>query len=131
MPLDTIEQYQIESEDERDGWRGPIGKLLTFTGFIVLANAFIVAMFFRHMLSLRYQILFAVIGGGVGVTGMLMRGNKREHVTTAILVSVAGIISTAVMAFLLDRFGLLAVAAVVFVVGFLVIKLEERAWKKL
>lgn len=131
MPLDTIEQYEVEGESERDGWRGLTGRLLTFTGFIVLANAFLIALLFRHMLSARNQVLFAAAGGIMGVTGMLLRGNKREHVRTAIFGSITGILLTAVMSFLLDKFSVFAVGALMLVLAWLIQRLEERAWKKL
>lgn len=40
MGFGTLEQYQREAESERAGWRGAVGRTLTFAGFIVLANAF-------------------------------------------------------------------------------------------
>jgi hypothetical protein len=47
---------------------------MAFAGFIVLANTFFVALLFRHILSFRNQLIFALVGGIVGVAGMLLAG---------------------------------------------------------
>ena|SRR5437764_889243 len=131
MGLDTLEQYRIESETERSGWRGLIGRMLTLVGFIVLANAFIAALFFRHILAFRYQIIFAVLGGLVGLAGMVLRGNSRAQIRAAMATVMAAIGATIIVSLLEERFGWLIMLVVMIVVVWLVQKLEEHAWKKL
>ena len=131
MEFETLEQYRQEGETEREGWRGLIGKTLTFAGFIVLANAFIVAMFFRHTLAFKYEIICAVIGAFVGVAGMRLRGNNFDQILTAIGASAAAIVTMIVMTLLESYFGWVAMLVVAIVFGWLVQKLQEHAWKKL
>src|SRR5215217_729678 len=110
--MNSIEQYEIESENERGGWRGLVGKLLTFAGFILFANAFIVAIIFRHILSFRNQVIFAIAGGVIGLLGMLIRGNKRELIEPAAIAVVAGVIATTAINLLEERFGFIVMCAV-------------------
>ena len=131
MGLDTLEQYRQENETERRGWRGLAGKVLTFAGFIVLANAFIVALFFRHILAFRYQVLFAVLGSLVGLCGMLLRGNSRAQIVVAMSAAISAIVAMIIVTLLEERFGWLTMIGLMIVVVWLVQKLEERAWKKL
>jgi hypothetical protein len=131
MEFETLEQYRQEGETEREGWRGLIGKTLTFAGFIVLANAFIVSMCFRHMLAFKYEIICAVIGGFVGVIGMRLRGNNLDQILTAAGASAATIFTMIVMRLLESYFGWAAMIVVAIVFVLLVQKLEEHAWKKL
>src|SRR2546423_10838856 len=98
MGFDTLEQYRSESETERGGWRGLLGKTLTFAGFIVLANAFVVALFFRHLLAFRYQLSSSVLGALVGVLGMWLRGNSHEQIWMATGPAIGAIVVMILMA---------------------------------
>ncbi|HJQ23238.1 MAG TPA: hypothetical protein VKA60_04935 [Blastocatellia bacterium] len=131
MEFDTLEQYRSESETERGGWRGLLGKTLTFAGFIVLANAFIVAMFFRHILAFRYQLICSVLGALVGWLGMWLRGNSREQVWLAMAAAIAAIVTMILMAVMEARFGWWGMMAVLVFIALLLHKLVQRAWKNL
>jgi hypothetical protein len=131
MSFDTLEQYRQEGETERAGWRGPAGRALTFAGFVVLANAFVVALFFRHILAFRYQLLFAVLGALVGLLGMWLRGNSPAQVWKAMGAAAAAVITMSLMAVMEARFGWWGMIAVMAVIGWLLLKLEEHSWKKL
>jgi len=131
MEFETLDQYRNEAENERSGWRGWIGRLMTFAGFIVLANAVVVALLFRHILSFRYQVLCAIIGAAVGVLGMLVRGNRLEHITTAAIASTAAILATVVVSLLEERFGIFIIAGLVLVFGWAIQRIERRVWKNL
>lgn len=131
MGLDTIDAYRIESESEKTGWRGATGRFLTFAGFVVLANAFIIAMLFRHVLSFRAQLLWAVAGGVVGVVGMIIRGNRRDQISTAAIVCGSLILATIVVSWIEERFGWVVLIGIVLVFGWLVQRLQERSWKNL
>jgi hypothetical protein len=129
--MKTIEQYEIESENERGGWRGLVGKALTFAGFILFANAFIVALLFRHLLSFRNQVIFAIAGGAIGVLGMIVRGNKRELIEPAVCAVVAGIIATIAINLLEERFGFIVMCAVGLAFAWLVSLFVNRMNEKL
>jgi hypothetical protein len=131
MELDTLQQYKLESENEKDGWRGVLGKILTFSGFIVLANAFLIGLLFRHLMSFSTEMIIAATGAAVGAVGMIIRGNKRSHVLTAVFLSLGAILTRVIVSFALERFGwiVLIVGVVLFV--WLVQRLEQRAWEKL
>lgn len=131
MGFDTLDQYRLESETERGGGRGLLGKTLTFAGFIVLANAFVVALFFRHILAFRYQLIFAVLGALVGLLGMWLRGNSREQMMAALGPAVGAIVAMVVMAVTEARFGWWGMMAIMAGIGWLLIKLEQHSWKKL
>lgn len=131
MGLDTLEAYRIESENERDGWRGWLGKLLIFTGFIIFANAFLVALLFRQLLSFRNQIIFAALGGLVGVAGMLLRGNHREAIGIALITVSVGIAVAIAMNLLEARFGFLGMAAALLMLAWLIGKFVEHIREKL
>ena len=131
MEFETLDQYRNEAENERSGWRGLIGRLMTFAGFIVLANAVVVALLFRHILSFRYQVLCAVLGAVVGILGMLVRGNKREHITAAAIGSAAAILATVVVSLLEERFGIFIIAGFVLIFGWAIQRIEQRVWKNL
>jgi hypothetical protein len=115
--MNTIEQYRVESENERGGWRGVVGKVMTFAGFIIFANAFLVTLLFRHLLSFRNQIILTVAGGIIGVLGMVIRGNKRELIVPAVVAAITGIVVTVAMNFLEGKYGFIVmiVLALVFV----------------
>jgi len=131
MGLDTLDGYRIEAESEKPGWRGATGRLLTFAGFVVLANAFLVAMLFRHILSFRAQILSALAGGTVGVVGMIIRGNRRDQINVAAISFGCLVLTMIVVAMIEERFGWLGLVIFVLVFGWLVQRLEERSWKNL
>jgi uncharacterized membrane-anchored protein len=131
MGFDTLEQYRSESETERGGWRGLLGKTLTFAGFIVLANAFVVAMFFRHLLAFRYQLIFAVLGALVGWLGMWLCGNRREQMWMAMGPAIGAIVAMILMTVMEARFGWWGMMAVMAAIAWLLIKLEQHSWKKL
>jgi hypothetical protein len=131
MGLDTLDEYRLESETERGGWRGLLGTILTFVGFIVLANAFVIALFFRHNLAFRYQLICSVLGTLVGLLGMWLRGNNRAQIGKAAAVAVAAIITMVLAALMEARFGWWGMIAVMAVIGWLLIKVEEYSWKKL
>jgi len=131
MGLDTLDEYRIESETERDGWRGWLGRWLTVTGFIVFANAFLVALLFRQLLSFRNQIIFAALGGLVGVAGMRLRGNNREAIRIALITVSVGIAVTIVMNLLEARFGFLGMVATLLMLAWLIGKFTERIREKL
>ncbi|HEY9231781.1 MAG TPA: hypothetical protein VIS78_06530 [Blastocatellia bacterium] len=131
MGFDTLEQYRSESETERGGWRGLLGKTLTFAGFIVLANAFIVAMFFRHILAFRYQLIFAVLGALVGWLGMWLRGNRREQMWMAMGPAIGAIAAMILMTVMEAHFGWWGMIAVMVAIAWLLHKLVQYAWKKL
>ena len=131
MGLETIDDYCSEAEYERGGWRRSLGRIMTFGGFVILANAVLVALLFRHLLSFRDQLVLALIGAVVGVLGMLVRGNKRSHVRVAAFASVGAVVATLIVSILEERFGVLAVAGLVLVFAFLIQKLEYHAWKNL
>lgn len=131
MGLDTLEEYRIESENERDGWRGWLGRWLTFTGFIVFANAFLVALLFRQLLSFRNQLICAALGGLVGIAGMLLRGNNREAIGIAAVTVSVGIAVTIAMNLLEARFGFLGMVAALLMLAWLIGKFTERIREKL
>jgi ammonia channel protein AmtB len=131
MGLDTLDNYRSEAESERLGLRGMIGRAMTFVGFIVLANAFLIALLFRHLLSFRNQIIFAVSGAVVGLIGMVVRGNTRSQLATATIASIAAVAVFVIVSFLEERFGLMALVGIVLVIAFLIQKFEERLWKRL
>ena|SRR5437867_3213303 len=131
MALDTLDQYGADSEIERGGLRGLTGIVLTFGGFILLANAFLVALLFRHLLSFRNQLLCAAVGAGFGVIGLVLRGKKRSQIVTAAIASTAAIVATIIIQFVEERFGILLLGAAVVLFVWLIQKLEERAWKNL
>ena len=131
MGLDTLEEYRIESENERDDWRDWLGRWLTFTGFIVFANAFLVALLFHQLLSFRNQISFAGLGGLVGVAGMLLRGNNREAIRIAAVAVSVGIAVTIAMNLLEARFGFLGMVATLLMLAWLISKFTERVRERL
>ena len=131
MQFETLDQYRNEAETERSGWRGWIGRLMTFAGFIVLANAVVVALLFRHILSFRYQVFCAIIGAVVGMLGMLVRGNKHEHMSAAAIASVAAILATLAVSLLEERFGIFIIAGFVLVLGWAIQRIELRVWRNL
>ena len=131
MDLDTLDQYRSEAETERVGLRGVIGKALTVAGFIALANAFVIAMLFRHLLSFKNQLICASVGAVVGLIGMMIRGNTRLQLTTAAVSSTGAIAATVIVAFLEDRFGLPILVGVVLLGVWLIQKFEQRLWKRL
>src|SRR5689334_21029574 len=105
MAFDTLEEYRLEGETERGGWRGLLGTILTFAGFIVLANAVVVALFFRHVLAFSYQLIFSVLGTLVGLLGMWLRGNNRAQMGKVAATAVAAIITMVLAAVMEARFG--------------------------
>ena len=129
MGLDTLDRYL--SESERAGWRGVLGNVLSVTGFVVLANAFLIALLFRKLLSFRYQIILAIAGAIVGVLGMILRGSSRERIRTAVIASISAIGATVIVSLLEQRFGWLVMVAMVLAFAWLVQRFEEHAWKKL
>ncbi|HVG18779.1 MAG TPA: hypothetical protein VNI02_06970 [Blastocatellia bacterium] len=129
--MDTIEQYRAESENERGGWRGALGKVMTFAGFIVFANAFLVALLFRHLLSFRNQVILAVVGGIIGLAGMAVRGNKRELIEPAAFAVVAGIIATVAINLLQERYGFVVMVVAALTFCWLVNRFIEHVDKKL
>ena len=131
MGFDTLDQYRLESETERSGWRGLLGKILTFAGFILLANAFVVALFFRHILAFRYQLICSVLGALVGLLGMWLRGNSGEQKWVAGAASAAAITTMILMAALEAYFGWWGMIAVIAIVVLVAQKLEQHSWKKL
>ena len=131
MGLDTLEEYRLESETERGSWRGLLGTMLTFAGFVVLANAFVVALLFRHILAFRYQLIFAALGALVGLLGMWLRGNNRAQMGKAMAVTVAAIITMILAAVMEARFGWWGMIAVLLIIGWLLMKVEQYSWKKL
>jgi uncharacterized membrane protein YcgQ (UPF0703/DUF1980 family) len=131
MALETLDAYRSQAETERAGLRGLIGRAMTFAGFIVLANAFVVALLFRHLLSFRNQIICAVAGALVGLIGMLVRGNTRPQLTTAAIAVTGAIAATVIVAFLEERFGLLVLVGIVLALVWLIQKFEQRLWKRL
>jgi Na+/H+-translocating membrane pyrophosphatase len=131
MALETLDQYRSQAESERAGLRGLIGKAMTFAGFIILANTFLLALLFRHVLSFRNQIVCALVGAVVGLIGMLVRGNTRSQLTTAALASSGAIAATVIVSFLEERFGLLILVGIVLVLAWLIQNFEKRAWKRL
>jgi hypothetical protein len=118
--MNTIEKYRVESENERGGWRGVVGKAMTFAGFIVFANAFLVMLLFRHLLSFRNQIILAAVGGVIGVAGMSVRGNKRELIAPAAVAVAASIGVAIAMHFLEEKYGFIVMVAVALVFVWLV-----------
>ncbi|MFP5262809.1 MAG: hypothetical protein ACLGJB_12970 [Blastocatellia bacterium] len=114
--MNTIDRYRAESENERGGWRGAVGKAMTFAGFVVFANAFLVALLFRHLLSFRNQIILTVAGGIIGLAGMAVRGNKRELIGPAAIAVTGGVVTTLAVNFLQEEYGL--VVMVVAALGF-------------
>ena len=131
MGFDTLDQYRLESETERGGWRGLLGTMLTFVGFVVLANAFVIALLFRHILAFRYQLLFAVLGALLGVLGMWLRGNSRAQMGKAMAVAIAAIITMILAAVMEAYFGWWGMIAVLLIIGWLLMKVEQYSWKKL
>ena len=131
MGLDTLDSYRSQAESERLGLRGMIGRAMTFVGFFVLANAFLIALLFRHLMSFRNQIICAVTGAVVGLIGMVVRGNKRPQLMTAGIASTAAIAATVIVFLLEERFGLPALVGIVLVLAWLIQKFEERMWKRL
>lgn len=131
MALETLDQYRSEAETERPGLRGLIGRAITFAGFIILANAFLVALLFRHVLSFQNQIICALAGAVVGLIGMLIRGNTRSQIATVAFASTGVISATILVSFLEERFGLLVLVGVVLASVWLIQKFEERLWKRL
>lgn len=114
--MNTIDRYRVESENERGGWRGALGKAMTFAGFIVFANAFLVALLFRHLLSFRNQIILTVAGGIIGLAGMVVRGNKRELIGPAAVAVAGGVIAAVAINCLQESYGfvVMIVAALAF-----------------
>ena len=117
MKFDALDTYSAQAESQRLGLRGVIGRTITFAGFIVLANAFIIALLFRHLLSFQTQVVFASAGAVVGLTGMMVRGNTRTQVTAAVIASTSTIAATIIVSFLEERFGLWILVGIVVVLG--------------
>lgn len=131
MKFDTLDAYSSQAESERLGLRGMIGRAMTFAGFIVLANAFLIALLFRHLLSFRNQIICALAGAVVGLIGMVVRGNTRSQLATAAIASMTAIAVFVIVSFLEERFGIIALVGIVLVLALLIQKFEERLWKRL
>lgn len=104
---------------------------MTFTGFIILANAFFIALLFRHLLSFRNQIVFALAGAVVGLIGMLVRGNTRPQLTTAAIAAAGAIAATIIVPVMEERFGLLVLVGVVLALVWVIQKFEQHVWKRL
>src|SRR5262245_20465878 len=131
MPFETLDQYSADAATDLGGSRGLIGKVMTFGGFIILGNALVITLLFRHLISFRTQLICTVGGGIIGVLGMLVRGNKPSQIRIAAVACVAAIAAALSVSLLEARFGLIGLVAVA-VIGFLVIRtIEERAWSKL
>ena len=131
MALQTFDRYRADAESERAGLLGLAGRVMTFAGFIILANAFLVALLFRLFLSFRNQILCASVGAVTGVIGFLLREKTRPQIITAVIASTAAIAATVLVQLIEERFGLLLLAAAVCLLVWLIQKFEERLWKKL
>ncbi|HEX8088775.1 MAG TPA: hypothetical protein VF762_07980 [Blastocatellia bacterium] len=129
--MNTIDQYRVESENERGGWRGALGKMMTFAGFIIFANAFLVALLFRHLLSFRNQITLTVVGGIIGLAGMAVRGNALSLIGPAAAAVVAGVIATVAINFLQEEYGLVVMAVAALVFCWLVNRLVDHVNEKL
>ena len=131
MALETLDTYRSQAETERAGLRGLIGRVMTFAGFVVVANAFLVALLFRHLLPFRYQIICAFTGTIVGLFGMLIRGNTRLQLTTAAIAGTSAIAATVIVSFMEERFGLLVLVGVVLALVWVIQIIEGRVWKRL
>ena len=131
LKLDTLDEYRFQAETERSGLRGGGGRAMTFVGFIVLANVFLIALLFHRLLSFQSQIIFAAAGAIIGLVGMLLRGNTLAQLRNAAIASTAGIAATLIVYVLEERFGLWALVPIALVFGWLVQKFEHYVWKKL
>jgi len=131
MSFDVLDEYAEAARTDRGGWRGVLGKVMTFAGFIVLANAVIVALLFRHLLSFRDQLLCVIIGSIVGVIGMILRGNKTEHIVAASAACASGALTSVLFNLFDGKYGVFILAGIVLIVALVIQKIEQRAWKNL
>lgn len=131
MAFETFDKYRSEAETERAGLRGLIGRAMTFAGFVVVANAFLAALLFRHLLPFRYQIVCALTGAVVGLFGMFLRGNTRLQLTTAAIAATCAIAATVIVSFIEERFGLLVLVGVGLALVLVIQVIERRVWKRL
>ena len=96
-----------------------MGALLALVGFGFLTHAFISLFATADLLPLWAEVAVSLLGGAIGTAGLLLRGLKGDELTTTIIILVAGVITSVLMALVQNLFGFIGLVIIALVIAFI------------
>lgn len=114
--MKTLEPY-IESAKENRGWKGLLGALLALVGFGFLTHAFISLFAEADLLPLWAEVVISLLGGAIGTAGLLLRGLKGDALKTPIIILIAGVITSVLMALVQNSLGFIGMIIIILVLA--------------